>query len=82
MAASNENKDQTTDSRNWLVPAEGRVQLEKFYASLPQSVVLEVYTDGDEKSVVNDYATRLAGDLAALAPRIEARFYLLGSEEA
>lgn len=70
------------DAREWLIPADARKQLQELFAKLPNTVVLDAYTDDDPKNIFNGYMTRFVDDLAALAPRIEARHHNIGGDDA
>ncbi|MFV0420924.1 FAD-dependent oxidoreductase [Oleidesulfovibrio sp.] len=71
-----------SNERQWLIPEEGREHLAGVFKKLPGKVTLDVFTDGDEQNVYNDYAIRFAEELALLAENIEARTHTLDSEEA
>lgn len=68
--------------RDWFIPEEGRKQLAQLFAKLPNPVVLDVFTDGDEKNAFNGYTLRFAEDISLIVDKISMNHHALDSEEA
>ena len=82
QAADTQTQTPASEAHEWLIPEEGRDQLQKVFAGLPGDVTIEVYTGGDPKNLFDDYARRFVADLALLAPRIKPAFHGLDSDMA
>lgn len=75
-------KPDAGNDHDWLLPEDGRTQLTKVFQTLDKGVILSVFTRAGENDTYNEYMTRFIGDVAALSPKIEARFLDLEGEEA
>lgn len=68
--------------RDWFIPEDGRKQLTQLFAKLPNPVVLDVFTDGDDKNAFNGYTLRFAEDISLIVDKISMNHHALDSEEA